>query len=41
MDKNWPFHLEPSCAKVYKEAYCLFNDINVFEDASRLKEMLK
>jgi len=33
--------IEPSCAKMYKEAYSLPNDISIFEDALRLKEMLK
>lgn len=33
--------IEPSCVKMYKEAYCLFNNISIFEDTLRLKEMLK
>ncbi len=41
MNRNRPFYPEPSCAKVYKEAYHFFNNINIFEGPLRLKEMLK
>lgn len=41
MDKNRPFHLEPPCVNMYKEAYRLFNNISMFEGALCLKEVLK
>ena len=41
MDKDRPFHSEPSCTRMHKEAYYLFENITIFEDALPLKEMLR